>query len=276
MARRQLTEKEKLYAKVILDLANAKDTNQAGLQYIENIQQAFGLPDEFKHGLRETFPVQPDAKEFVNNIMRHIENIKMEIIEKGGFDVRQTGFTSFTYKEYTLIFGERRAFDVLISSNGSPIVSKMDCAEIEHLGVYSISKAMYHLLAKICNKEPLLRDVFLSDLILAYNESYEIDIDDNYRILENPIMPKDIVSLFSSEERESSIRDNLFEYLYSRPVSFCLVSLLRTDDFRNRVRRCDVCSNFFIAYDGRKRCSENCKKNHERNYMRYYMKEYPR
>ena len=126
MARRQLTEKEKLYAKVILDLANAKDTNQAGLQYIENIQQAFGLPDEFKHGLRETFPVQPDAKEFVNNIMRHIENIKMEIIEKGGFDVRQTGFTSFTYKEYTLIFGERRAFDVLISSNGSPIVSKMD------------------------------------------------------------------------------------------------------------------------------------------------------
>jgi len=277
MARRQLTEKEKLYAKVILDFANAEDTNKAGLQYIENVQRAFGLSDEFRQMAVNTFPVESDAKGLISKTIERREKTREAISFLGAADIEESGHCFF-YNDYEFVESTKYypGFTNLVDLKCVPRTRSFMESESEfiHYNIYNISCLLNDSLSCLYNNESFLSSDQMNSLINEYKESYDISISTNWKITERPIVPEGYI--FNVKATSMDVLYDALRTLYKKPISYCLVSLLRIDDFRKRLKKCNVCSDFFLSYDGKLRCSETCKGKHKRIYMRDYMKEYPR
>lgn len=62
-----ISNKQRLYGQLILDFANAKTTDEAGLKYFENLQKVFDLPYSFIEKAIIVFPTLKDLNSFLTD-----------------------------------------------------------------------------------------------------------------------------------------------------------------------------------------------------------------
>lgn len=99
-----ISEKQRLYGQVLVDFANATETDEAGLKYFENIQKAFGLPYPFIKKSKNNFPTLKDALSFFSATEIKCLNL---ISEKKMFDFHINCFireVSVHYDVYSKFF----------------------------------------------------------------------------------------------------------------------------------------------------------------------------
>jgi hypothetical protein len=144
---------------------------------------------------------------------------------------------------------------------------------IEHIHIIGLKYELNFLFDCIINREHRNEEfhTLLSSLAQIYNtinpSSIYIDIaKDGIILVENE--PVFDASFFIN--RVESLPAYCLQDYYDRPITYCLIELLKTRVFQERLKKCSYCNNFFASKTARETrfCSDKCRLTyHNRKYI---------
>jgi len=309
-----ISEQHRLYGELLCAFANAKSSDEAGERFLENIQKAFNLQPQRRplddielYAEENKFPTtakfNQESISVLNNNMQNVfcklqkewpKNFVNEFYKVGFWG--DTGIPTIDLRERVL----KEIFD---NCKIKTLMSKLSTEEQNQIE----SIAEYYFGTLLCehdyilNLQELLRfsldSIFEKKMSGEFCYEFTEKFNNNFLQLYNEIKShiyriydaKDCLLFyrqpwFEAEfflyRFESMPYYNLKEY-YAEPISYCLIEFLLEPQNQKYLKKCQLCSDFFIAIRLRKDqkycpvCSRKNKMPKEKfnEYMQDYRKD---
>lgn len=299
----KISDKHLLYAKVFLDFANAKSSDEAGLKFKENVDIAFDVTKRYKQGRppipMEKFRTIADFENRVNQLPKDmtiiVDRIKTEVSLKyclsmpGSINSLISGSEIDTRHDrinlsYLFDIPEIHvALNKLVEEDQRAIKSMTSqylSLIIEHNHILDVKRNLSLCLNSLidyrdCRKRDARFFTVFGDFFQDTYNTIKLDIeyanlnDDGYFII-------DMAPIISVRFLHDNPQPLYIAEYYYEPIAYCLIEFLREVANQKYLKRCKYCGDFFLAEDPRRQfCYEprTCKKQYSNKDVARRMKE---
>lgn len=237
-----MTERERQYGQLVVDFVNAETTDEAGLNYIENIHEIFNYSPKFIKKAKKSFPL------LHSNVESLIDKVRFYI---------KTRIPSLIQTKLTEDVKIDQSGNLSSSDDAMPLVG--NATELEHINIMTNQQIFGMLLQWLIDRKHNNTTIIaLKSVVRQYNQysPRQLILDKNYEILEKPFFTeKEFLKLRSGDE-ELGLAD-----YYDIPLIYCFVEFVKVPENKKRLKSCQECQKFYISKTLResKFCSDHCR-----------------
>ena len=308
-ATQSVSDEHRLYGELICSFANAKTSDEAGKEFLENMKLAFNLTIP-KNQLNDLyaedneFPTTANFMHTIEHINENMQNV-FDNLKKGweehhceedyirNFDNRDlwqsNGLPNIDVRSLQLdkIFARKETEQLMQKLSNDEQLQIRGIAEhyfcvltYEHNYILNLRNLLKFILNAIVENKTRNEDCYeftmrFSNLLQIYNEMksyshYIYGSEDNCLILKRKSY---FNAYFFLNRFESMPFYNLKEY-YAEPISYCLIEFLIKTENQKYLKKCIYCEDFFIAkHKTRKLCypPKECETENKKKWQRNFM-----
>ena len=274
-----ISSQHRLYGELLCHFANAKTSDDAGAQFIEDIKKVFNFPDVIISSIAGYDPKEINAFDSIKAFALSLSPEHRHYLDKLISGPPKVLLDSGWVKSYEneILVSEQKGSTLKVYyteidqvREEAPKIFKLEwelpyeerkllCTQIihyfewlcpEHIRIIQIRDNLRILLNVLTSKQPENEDFtnILMNFVETYNEKSFSGVfldrsnKHNIKIENSPPFDAD----FFLNRMDTIPKYQLDEY-YNRPIAYCLIEYLKDENDKKYLKKCDFCKQFYIA-----------------------------